>query len=85
MHAIVRKHIGSTWSSNTYQDSPLAAAQSLLLRDIEGYRRSQHLNNDQKQAIQTLNKIVHQTVPKYLKIVLKDSTQHYECVSTRIT
>jgi hypothetical protein len=44
----------------------LAAAPSLLLRDLEGYRRSQRLNNnDQKQVIQTINKIVYQTIPKY--------------------
>jgi hypothetical protein len=44
----------------------LANAQSLLLRDLEGYQRSQHLNNnDRKQAIQIINKIVHQTTHKY--------------------
>jgi hypothetical protein len=47
-------------------DSSLTAAQSLLLRDHEDYRRSQRLNNnDRKQVIQTINKIVYQTVPKY--------------------
>jgi hypothetical protein len=51
---------------DTCLDSSLTAAQSLLLRDLEDYRRSQHLNyNDRKQAIQTINKTVHQTVPKY--------------------
>jgi hypothetical protein len=46
--------------------SLLTTAQSLLLQDLEDYRRSQRLsNNDQKQAIQIINKIVHQTVPKY--------------------
>jgi hypothetical protein len=43
-------------------DALLAATQSLLLQDLEGYRRSQRLNNsNRKQAIQTINK----TVPKY--------------------
>jgi hypothetical protein len=38
--------------NDTCLDSPLAAAQSLVLQDLEGYRRSQHLNNnDWKQAI----------------------------------
>jgi hypothetical protein len=42
---------------DTCLDSPLATAQSLVLRDLKGYRRSQHLNNNnQKQAIQTINK-----------------------------
>jgi hypothetical protein len=49
---IGRKHIRSTWSRNTYLDSSLTAAQSLVLRDLEGYRRSQRLNNsDRKQVI----------------------------------
>jgi hypothetical protein len=51
---------------DTCLDSLLTAAQSLLLQDPEDYRRSQRLNNnDQKQAIQTINKIVYQTIPKY--------------------
>jgi hypothetical protein len=51
---------------NTCLDSSLTTAQSLLLWDLEGYQKSQHLNNsDQKQAIEIINKIVHQTVPKY--------------------
>jgi hypothetical protein len=51
---------------NTCLDSSLTVGQSLALRDLEGYRRSQRLNNsDRKQAIQTINKIVHQIVPKY--------------------
>jgi hypothetical protein len=51
---------------DTCLDSSLTDAQSLLLRDLEGYRRSQHLNNnDKKQAIQTINKIVHQIILKY--------------------
>jgi hypothetical protein len=46
--------------------SLLATIQSLLLRDLEGYQRSQRLNNsDRKQVIQTINKIVCQIVPKY--------------------
>ena len=61
-----RKNIGSACSRNTCLDSPLAAAQSLLLQDLEGFRSSQRLiNNDRKQAIQGINKTVHQTVPKY--------------------
>jgi hypothetical protein len=61
-----REHIGSTWSRVTCLDSPLTTAQSLLLWDLEGYRRSQRLNNsDWKQAIQIVNKIVQQTIPKY--------------------
>jgi hypothetical protein len=40
-------------------DSPLTAAQSLL-EGLEGYQSSQRLNNnDRKQAIQRINKIVH--------------------------
>jgi hypothetical protein len=51
---------------DTCLDSSLAAAQSLALQDLEGYRISQRLNtSDQKQAIKTINKIVQQTVPKY--------------------
>jgi hypothetical protein len=62
-----RKNIGSTWSRNTCLDSPLAAAQSLILKGLEDYQSSQCLNNndDQKQAIQIINKTVQQTVPKY--------------------
>jgi hypothetical protein len=41
----------------------LVAAQSIVLQDLKGSRRSQRLNNnDQKQAI---NKIIYQIVPKY--------------------
>jgi hypothetical protein len=37
---------------NTCFDSPLAAAQSLLLEGLEDYQSSQRLNNnDRKQAI----------------------------------
>jgi hypothetical protein len=51
---------------DTCLDSLLATSESLVLRDLEGYRRSQRLNNnDQKQAIQTINKIVYQKEPKY--------------------
>jgi hypothetical protein len=50
---------------DTCLDSLLAAAQSLVLQDLEGYCRTQRLiYNDQKQVIQTINKIVHETVPK---------------------
>jgi hypothetical protein len=46
--------------------SPLAAAQSLLLEGLEDFRGSQRLNNnDRKQTIQRINKIVHQTVHNY--------------------
>jgi hypothetical protein len=45
---------------------PLAAAQSLILQGPKDYGRSQHPNNnDQKQATQAINKIVHKVVPKY--------------------
>jgi hypothetical protein len=51
--------------NDTLLDSSLATTQSLALQDLEGYRRSQHLNNcDWKQAIQSINEIVYQTVPK---------------------
>jgi hypothetical protein len=44
----------------------LTAAQSLLLQDLEDYRRSQRLNNsDRKQAIQRVYKTVYQIVSKY--------------------
>jgi hypothetical protein len=44
----------------------LLLLKSLILQDPEDYRRSQCLNNnDWKQVIQAINKIVHQTVPKY--------------------
>jgi hypothetical protein len=47
-------------------DSLLTTAQSLPLQDLEGYRRSQRPNNnDQKQAIRRIDKIIHQTVPRY--------------------
>jgi hypothetical protein len=66
-------------------DSSLTAAQSLVLRDLEGYRRSQHLNNsDRKQAMQTITK---QYTKQYLntkKTIPKDSTHRYKCVSVRI-
>jgi hypothetical protein len=59
-----RKHIGSTWSRNTCLDSALATAQSLLLQDLEGFQSSQRLiNNNQRQAIHTINKTLHRTVP----------------------
>jgi hypothetical protein len=61
-----RKHIGTKWSRVTCLVSLLAAAQSLLLEALEDFQGSQHLNNnDQKQAIKRINKILHQTVPKY--------------------
>jgi hypothetical protein len=61
-----RKHIGSIWLRNTCLVSLLAAAQSLPLEGLEDFRGSQCLNNnDRKQAIQRINKTVHQTVPKY--------------------
>jgi hypothetical protein len=51
---------------DTCLDSSLTAAQSLVLQDLEGYRRSQRLtNSDQIQKVQTINKTVHQKVPKY--------------------
>jgi hypothetical protein len=51
---------------DTYFALPLAAAQSLVLQDLEDYRRSQRLNNnDRKQILQRINKIVYQTVSKY--------------------
>jgi hypothetical protein len=63
---VERENIGSTWSRNTCLDSPLAAAQNLLLEGLEDFRSLQRLiNNDQKQTIQRINKTVHQTVPKY--------------------
>jgi hypothetical protein len=48
-------------------DSPLTATQSLLLEGLEDFQSSQRLNNndDRKQAIQRINKIVHQTIHKY--------------------
>jgi hypothetical protein len=51
---------------DTCLDSSLMVAQSLVLQDLVGYQRSQHLNNsDWKQVIQTINKTVYKTVPKY--------------------
>jgi hypothetical protein len=52
---------------NTCLDSPLTVVQSLLLEDLDDFRSSQRLNNndDWKQVIQRINKIVHQTVPKF--------------------
>jgi hypothetical protein len=45
--------------------APPLATQNLVLQDLEGYRTSRCLNNnDWKQVIQTINKKVHRTVPK---------------------
>jgi hypothetical protein len=45
---------------DTSLDSLLAAAQSLLLEGLEDYQSLQRLNNnDQKQVILRINKIVH--------------------------
>jgi hypothetical protein len=61
-----REHIGSIWSRVACLDSPLAVAQSLLLEGLDDSRSSQRLNNnDRKQTIQRINKIVHQTVSNY--------------------
>jgi hypothetical protein len=61
-----REHIGSIWSRVTCLDSLLAATQSLLLKGLEDYQSLQHLiNNNRKQEIQRINKIVYQTVSKY--------------------
>jgi hypothetical protein len=59
--------MGSIWSRVTCLNLSLAAAQTLLLEGLEDFRVSQRLNNndDQKQAIQRINKTVHQIVPKY--------------------
>jgi hypothetical protein len=48
-------------------DSPLTAIQSLLLEGLEDFQSEQRLNNndDRKQAIQRINKTVHQTISKY--------------------
>jgi hypothetical protein len=63
---VERNNIGSTWTRNTCLALLLAAAKSLVLQDLEGYRSSQRLNNnDRKQVIQIINKTVHQTAPKY--------------------
>jgi hypothetical protein len=63
---VERENIGSTWSRNTCFALPLAATQSLVLQGLEDYQSSQRLNNnDRKQAIQRINKIVHQIVHKY--------------------
>jgi hypothetical protein len=44
----------------------LAAAQSLLSCHLKSFQTMKRLNSDdQKQAIQTINKTVHQIVPKY--------------------
>jgi hypothetical protein len=64
MHATIysreRKNIESTWSRNTCLDSLLAASQSLLLEGLEDYQSSQRLNNnDQKHAIQRINKTIY--------------------------
>jgi hypothetical protein len=51
---------------DTCLNSSLTAAQSLAIRDLEDYCKSQRLNNnDWKQAMQKINKTGHQTVPKY--------------------
>jgi hypothetical protein len=56
-----RKHIGSTGSRNTCLALPLATAHSLVLQGLVGYRRLQRLNNnDRKEVMQIINKIVHQ-------------------------
>jgi hypothetical protein len=56
----------SIWSRNTCLDSPLSAAQSLLLEGLYVFRSSQRQNNNgRKQAIQRINKIVYQIIPKY--------------------
>jgi hypothetical protein len=61
---VERENIGSTSSRNTCVNSLLAAAQSLLFQDLEGYQSSQRLNNNiRKQETQAINK----TVPKYKK------------------
>jgi hypothetical protein len=62
-----REHMGLIWSRVTCLDLLLATAQSLLLEGLEDFCGSQRLNNndDWKQAIQRINKIVCQTVPKY--------------------
>jgi hypothetical protein len=55
-----RKHMGSTWSRSTCLALPLTADQSLILQGLKDFQSSQRLNNnDQKQAIQIINKIVH--------------------------
>jgi hypothetical protein len=60
-----RKNIRSTWSRNTCLLS-LAAAQSLIVQDPEDCRRRRRVNNnDRKQAILAINKIVYQTLPKH--------------------
>jgi hypothetical protein len=47
-----REHIGSIWSRVTCLDSPLVAAQSILLEGLDDFRSSQRLNNnDRKRAI----------------------------------
>jgi hypothetical protein len=51
---------------DTCLDYSLTSAQCLLLWDLEGYHRSQLLNNnDRKQVIQTINKTVYQAVLIY--------------------
>jgi hypothetical protein len=45
---------------NTCLDSPLAAAQSLLLEGLQDHQSLQRLdNNDRKQAMQRINKTVY--------------------------
>jgi hypothetical protein len=52
--------MGSTWSRSTCLALPLTADQSLILQGLKDFQSSQRLNNnDQKQAIQIINKIVH--------------------------
>jgi hypothetical protein len=60
------KHIGTKWSKVTCLALLLVAAQSLLFECLEDYQSSQRLNNnDRKQAIQRINKIVQKIVHKY--------------------
>jgi hypothetical protein len=73
-----REDIGSIWSRVT-----CLAFRLLLLRvlsfSFESSRTTKRLNdNDRKQAIQEINKTVHQTVLKY-------STRRYERVGARNT
>jgi hypothetical protein len=61
-----RNHIGTKWSRATCFALLLAATQSLLLEGLEDYQSSQRLNNnDSNQAIQRINKTVHQILHKY--------------------
>jgi recombinational DNA repair protein (RecF pathway) len=81
-----REHIGSICSRNTCLDSPLTAAQNLLLEGLDDLRNSQRLNNnDRKQALQRIIKTVYKQYLNTKQIVLKYSTRRYELVSERIT